>query len=234
MKKYLPVLLVLFPSYLWGQNNFMALSFGGNLPLKNFGSYSSLTHHGFALNGFTGDYSGAYFLKNKLGIGGNIRYASNSLDENALINLLAEEFRADYPLHNEPAYLAGFWKYISVIAGPEYTFPRERANFDLYMLTGINFVLPPDMSTYTSYLDNFYDRRLEVSTVNLAFEAGCALRYHLSFRSSIRIHASWFISTCKGDISKKIEVDGEKTSQKIDYSCPINALNAGIGIVYRL
>jgi len=234
MKKYLLISLLLLPLSLLSQSNFMAISFGGNLPLKNFASYNDLTQHGFALNGFTGDYSGGFFLKKNLGIGGNIRYASNTLDEDALIDLLSEEFPIDFPLDGDPSYFSGFWKYISVLAGPEYTIQRERANIDLYMLTGINFVLPPEMSIYANNLDDYYNRSLEVRTVNLGFEAGCALRYHINTYTSIRIHMSWFISTCNGNIIKDKQVLGNKTSEKIDYSCPINTLNAGIGVAYRL
>jgi len=234
MKKYLLFNLLLLPFSLNGQNSFMALSFGGNIPLQDFAKDTRLTHHGFALSGFTGDYSGAFFLKKNIGLSGNIRYASNSVNENAILDLLAEGFPSDFPLSDEPSYITGFWKYVSVLTGPEYTFTSKRINFDLYTQVGLNFVLPIQMSTYAANFDDYYDRRLDIRTVNLAIEAGCALRYHLNAYSSVRIHLGWFLSKCKGEITEVMEVQGTRTSDNIEYSCLINSVNAGIGIAYRL
>ena len=234
MKKYVCFLVLLLPLQLLSQNNFMAISFGGNFPLQDFAKYSNLTHNGFATNGFNGDYSGGFFRTKNLGIGGNIRYASNSIDDNALYELLLNELIEDFDLENNPSYFSGFWKYVSLLAGPEYTIPRERANIDFYTLAGINFVLPPEMSIYAETPDDYYNRNLKVRAVNLGFEAGCALRYHINEYTSIRIHASWFISTCKGDIIKERGLENERTTEKTGYSCLISTLNAGIGVAYRL
>jgi hypothetical protein len=234
MKKYFLLSLFFMPLSLNGQNNFMALSFGGNFPLQDFAKYTLLTSHGFALTGFTGDYSGAFFMKKNLGIGGNIRYASNSVDDQSIMNLITEEFPMEFPLNNDPSYLTGFWKYISLLAGPEYTFASDRMNFDLYAQMGINFVFPPEMNIHAENQDDYYDRRLDLRTVNLGMETGFAIRYHLSLYSSLRIHLSWFYSSCSGEIIKEMEIAGNKTSEKTRYTCTINTLNSGIGIVYRL
>lgn len=234
MQKYFLLIVLLLPLRLFSQNNFMAISFGGNFPLQDFSEYSDLTHHGFATNGFNGDYSGGFFNGKNLGIGGNICYASNSIDDNTVYELLLAEFPEDFDLENNPSYFSGFWKYVSLLVGPEYTIPRERANLDFYTLAGINFVLPPEMSIYAETPDDYYSRSLEVRAVNLGFEAGCALRYHINEHTSIRIHASWFMSTCKGDIIKKRGLENERTSEKTGYSCLISTLNAGIGVAYRL
>jgi hypothetical protein len=202
--------------------------------MKDFASYTDLSKNGFALSGFTGDYSGGFFTQKKFGIGGNIRYASLSIDENALLELMAAEFPAEFPLSEQPSYTTGFWKYVAVLAGPEYTIPRNKANIDLYLMTGINFVLPPEMAVYAVNQDDYYERKTEIKTINLGLEGGCALRYHISEYTSIRFHASWFISTCYGDIIHRMEIQGDLTSDKNAYSCIINTLNAGIGIAYRL
>ena len=212
----------------------MALSFGGTIPLKEFAAYSDLTKNGFALNGFTGDYSGGFFTQKKFGIGGNIRYASHPVEEKVVQALLAQELPDDFPLTEQPSYIPGFWKHISFLAGPEYTISQSKANIDLFVLSGINFILPPEMSTYAVNQNDYYKRKMEVRTVNLGFEAGCALRIHLNEYTSVRFHASWFISKCDGNIIHEMELQGEKTYNKEKYSCPINTLNGGIGITYRL
>ncbi len=231
---FLIIFFFLPVTFAYGQNNFMALSFGGSYPLKDFASYTDLTHHGFALNGFTGDYSGAFFSKKNFGIGGNIRYTSNSIDENALLDLLVSEFPDDFPLTDEPSYISGFWNHISLLIGPEYTIPTERVNIDLFVHSGITFILPPEMGVEAVNGDNYYNRKLEIRTVNLGLNIGCALRYHLSAFTSIRIHLSYFISASKGDIIKNMDIEGNTTSDREDYFCPINTFNVGIGIAYRL
>lgn len=234
MKNYFFIIVLLIPFRLMSQNNFMAISFGGNFPLQDFAQYSNLTNNGFATNGFNGDYSGGFFNKKNIGIGGNIRYASNSIDDNIIYELLLDELLESFELENNPIYYSGFWKYVSLMVGPEYTFPGERTNLDLYTLTGINFVLPPEMSIYAETPDDYYYRSLNVRDANLGFEAGCAFRYHINEYTSVRIHTSWFISTCKGDITKEQGPEDERILEITGYSCYISTLNAGIGIAYRL
>ncbi len=234
MKAKILLILILMPLLADGQENYMSLSFGGIIPISNFGSAANLNENGFALNGFSGDYSGAYFLNKYFGIGGNIKYASNSIDE----PLVADFLRREAPVISQDSTLnllkMGLWNQIALSIGPEITIPTDRWCFDLFTLGGINFVMPPQMSINIESEDETYTRELKTSTVSYSLDLGIAIRYHLSEKTSVRLHGSYFQSKIEGDIIKTLQEAHNETVITDKFSCSIQTLNFGIGVVYRL
>jgi hypothetical protein len=216
------------------QSNFMSLSFGGILPLGNFASSSDLQKDGFALNGFAGDYSGAWFLKKHLGIGGNIRYASNPVNEKTIADLLKNVIPDIFPDTLTPAIGIGYWRQVAITTGPEVTFGKGRINFDMYALVGINFVMPPDMLIHVTWNESSYSEKLTVRSVSYAVDLGAALRYHLSEKTSLRLYFGYFQSKAKGTMEHTIQIGEEQNTQNEKYNCPIRTLNAGIGLTCHL
>jgi hypothetical protein len=234
MKTNILFFFILLPLLVEGQNNYMSLSFGGIIPISNFGSTANLSENGFALNGFSGDYSGAFFLNKYFGIGGNIKYASNSIDEPLVAVFLQNEAPIVSQDSTANSFRMGIWKQIAMTIGPEITFTTARLCFDLFALSGINFVMPPEMAINIETSNESYSRKLETPTVSYGFDLGIALRYHLSEKTSIRLHGSYFQSSIKGEITKILQEDNNETVTTDNYSCPIQTLNFGIGVVYRL
>lgn len=211
----------------------MSLSFGGTIPLNNYKAVKDLSKNGYALNGFSGDYSGTYFFGKYTGITASIKYVSNSLNEEALWNSLVVE---TYDYFNDTSgfsYKTGMWNQVAVTIGPQITFPLGNLNLDLYTMAGANFIFPPKASVYREINNTSYLRELEINSVSYVLNLGFALRYHLNELTSIRLHGSYLISHIKGNIYKKWVDDNIETSERMLYSCPVNAINIGIGIVYR-
>jgi hypothetical protein len=234
MKNLFIALFIFLPFNLAGQGNYMSLSFGGIIPLNNYKAVNDLSKNGYALNGFSGDYSGAFFFGKNTGIAANIKYASNSLNEEALWNSLVEE---TFNYFNDTTgfnYKTGMWNQVAVTIGPQITCPLGNFNLDLYTMAGVTFIFPPKASVYREINNTSYLRKLEINSVSYALDLGFAVRYHLNEVTSIRFHGSYSISHIKGNIYKKWVDDNIETSERILYSCPVNAINIGIGIVYRL
>ncbi len=213
----------------------MSLCFVGNLPLGNFSSTNNLTTDGFALSGFGGEYSGAYFITDNIGFGGNIRFTSNTIDDNAVRTFLREEIPDDFPV--ETALLGiGIWKQVNLVIGPYFSLPLPNISLDAFTLVGINFIMPPEMRITAILDDVSYSRYFSVQSVNYAIDLGIALRYHLNESYSLRIFSSYFQSNSKGTVREEFDLDGDGNSniEERDQSLKIQSVNLGIGIVYRL
>jgi len=219
---------------LQAQNNYMSLAFAGSWPLHEYSQHQDLFCDGFALRGFAGDYSGAFFNRKNLGIGGSIRYTSNPVRDESILSLLANEIPNDLQFSEDPVYTVGFWKLVSVLSGPEYTFPRNNMNLDLYIRAGINFILAPEMDIYAQNTEGYFRRELDINTLNAGLASGGALRYHLNENTSVRIYADWFISSCRGEVTQTREFLDNKTETTSAYHFTIAIFSAGIGVVYRL
>jgi len=212
----------------------MSLCFVGSTPLGNFSSHKSLRTDGFALTGFGGDYSGAYFFSKYIGVGGNIKFITNTIDDDAVRQLIRDEIPDDIPVENAQ-FGIGLWKQVSLAGGPYFTLPLSTLNLDAFTLIGINFILPPEMRVSATIDDESYERSLSVQTVNYALDLGIALRYHFNEIYSIRLFSSYFQSKSSGKIREEADdgtnpPDVEETNQ----SLTIQSINFGIGVVYRL
>lgn len=207
----------------------MSLCFVSSTPLGNFSKNESLQTDGFALSGFGGEYSGAYFITEHFGVGGNIRYTSNTLDDDAARNMLLEEL-PDNVAPEDVQVGIGLWKQASLVAGPYFSLPFSQLSLDAYALIGINFLMPPEMRVAATVDEEFYERSLKVQSVNYALDAGIAIRYHFNESYSLRFFSSYFQSKASGEIREEIGTGAEESDQNLT----IQSLNFGIGIVYRL
>jgi hypothetical protein len=234
MKKVFIIFLTLLTSLAMGQNNFMSLGFGSLIPQGNYAASSDLTRNGFAYNGFTGDYSGAWFKKTPLGLGGNIRFSSNSINEQTAADLLRADIPDIIPDTSTPEIIVGYWKQVSMTVGPVITLSSDHFNFDMYTLGGINFTMPPQMQINVGSNNTKYSETLNPKTVHYALELGIALRIHLSEKTSFRLFADYFQSVAKGTIDSITTQEQEELFENKKYNCPIHSLNAGIGLAYRL
>lgn len=215
----------------------MALSFGAAIPQGDFASTEKLLNNGFALKGFTGEYSGAYYLTDYFGLAGNVIYASNSLDGDALSALLEQEIPDSIPSNSDAVLTIGIWKQISLTVGPQFTLPISTNLFlDAYALAGINFVLAPQMDLSVVVDDEWFYRTLKVQNVSYVFDLGVALRYNFNESYGLRIYSSYFQSKAKGTGLKQVSdaLGNDAVTEETDFSTTIQSIHVGIGLVYRL
>jgi hypothetical protein len=234
MKLRFLILFTLIPLIVTAQNNYMSLCFGGIKPLGSFTASDNLQKDGFSLNGFAGEYSGGWLLRNHLGLGANIRYASNPIDEDRLSELLLNEIPSFFADTLSPAIGITYWRQVSITTGPYITFGRGLFNFDLFVLGGINFVMPPKMNTNIESGTNSFSSKLESRTLSYALDMGMAFRLHLNDKTSLRLYCCYFQSHARGTTKQMLQIDREISTANIQYKCPIQTLNTGIGIAYRL
>jgi hypothetical protein len=219
------------------QQNYMSLSFGASCPLGDFADNRYISENGFAGNGYSGEYTGAYFLKDNLALGGNIKYTSNPLDVVALGNLLEQE-APDSLFPNAPeTFRTGLWKQITFLAGPHASLAlAPEFTADIYALTGINFVLAPEYEFMVTEEETWYSKSLTTRNVSYAMELGLALRYNLNDDYGLRFYGSYFLSQVKGSLHEVIKTSGtdDLLTTETAFSTTIQSLFAGMGLVYRL
>jgi len=213
----------------------MSLCFLVNQPMGNFSSTNALQKDGFALTGFGGEYSGAYFFKKHIGVGGNIKYTSNTMKDQPVRKLLRDEIPSVIPIENA-RFEIGLWKQVSLVAGPYFSIPFQNLYLDAFTLIGINFIMPPEMNISAVTDEASYNRSLSVQSVSYALNLGLALRYHLNYKYSLRIFSDYFHSKSKSEIREELDLDGDGTFDTIETarSVPIHSANFGVGLVYRL
>jgi hypothetical protein len=235
MKKFIPLLIMLLATSGYSQDNYMALSFGVGIPKSDFGSTDNLAKDGFAEQGFTGEYTGLYLLTNFFGIGGNIKFSSNAVNQTQLGSRLEDELPDDLPSDSLAITTnIGSWKQVSLMVGPHFTLPVSIMNIDVYALAGINFIMPPKIEI-SAVLDNeWYLREFTGNTVSYAVDLGIALRFHLNEDYSLRIYSSYFLSKSKGKFREELHEGAGVPPLESDFSGNIQSIHAGIGIVYRL
>jgi hypothetical protein len=235
MKKILVIILIGISLLSFSQENYMSLCFVGNSPIGNFSSNKNLLTDGFAKTGFGGEYSGAYFFSKYIGVGGNIKYISNTVDDNAVKQLLVDEIPDDFPVENAQ-FGIGLWKQVSFVGGPYISLPMEKISLDVFTLIGLNIIMPPEMRVSATIDDEIFERSLSVQSINYAFDLGIALRYHIDERYSIRLFSSYYQSNSKGKVKEELDEngDGNRESTETNQSVAMQSVNFGIGIVYRL
>jgi hypothetical protein len=233
MKNLIFISMVFLPEFLFGQYNYMALNFGISHPIGSYAANKDLMNEGFAVNGLTADYSGAYFLFRHIGIAGDIQYTSNGLDDQSAQSLLQQLPVMNLNSDTTISYDLGYWKHVSFMAGPQYTFSSGKLNVDLYVLAGLSFVMNPSVGITVTYYDQSYSHTTWPEYVRFGFDAGASVRYKLSDRYGIRLFASYFQSSGKGDTENELNIDAKQISIKSFYT-NVYTLNFGIGIIYVL
>lgn len=233
MKKFFLFPVLFFPMLLEAQSNFMSLTIGKTSTLGEYGSVETLTD-GFASSGIVADYTGAFFLKKYVGFGGDIKYSSNETNEGKIRNLLMKELPAEVPQSADIVYSTGFWKNVSLLAGPFLTLVAGNFNIDLYGFGGIGFVMPPSFDIIATTTDVYYSRTTSSNQVSLAFDGGAGFRYNLDEKYALRFHSDYYASSANMRIDTKLTTKTKDESGTLRYKTGIEYLSLQVGLVYRL
>jgi len=233
MRKFFIIFFLFLPNILCGQYNYMALNFGLSHPFGSYANNKDLTTDGFAFNGLTADYSGAYYLTRFFGIAGDIKYTSNTIDDNKVRKLLESEIPFEFTGDTAVTYSLGYWKHVSFLAGPLFTVSKGNLSADVYALAGLSIIMNPSMDVTVVVGNERYRRTTSPEYARFGFDIGAGLRYKLNDKYGIRVFASYFQSSAKGKIQDEININTTQIDIKT-YSTQVQTLNVGIGIVYVL
>lgn len=233
MKKFIFLPFLFFSLVMSAQNNFMSLTLGRSSTLGEYGAEDNLTD-GFASSGIVADYSGAYFIKKYIGLGGGIKYSSNETNEGKIKKLLDAEIPSDIPSNANIIYNTGFWENVAVFAGPFFTLPVGNFNIDLYGFGGIGFVMPPPFDIIASTSDSQYSRKTSSNQVSLALNAGLGFRYNINEKYAVRVHSDLYASNASMKVDTQLTTKNKNQSGSTEYKARIEYMSYEIGLVYRL
>lgn len=223
-------LFMLLSCLIKAQDNYMALSFGGGIPMGDFAKSTDIYSHGYANTGFMADYSGAYYPIDYIGIAGSARFTSNLLKQDEVRRDLFALLPDGTPDDPNARLDIGKWDVISFTFGPQFTYPTSFVDIDIYALVGLNIVNSPKMELQVQDSGgDLVETSLTSQSARFGWDAGINLRFKLSESSGIRVFVGYQHSSVKGELrGSGIEGTPENYIPKIDL------INSGIGLVYRL
>jgi hypothetical protein len=217
---------------LFGQRNYLGLSFGASLPSEEFARKSLEEDGGYALPGFVIEFSGAYVFDYYLGIAGTFTFSSNPPDRDQLEKDLTEGITGPAaPEFEEVIFNHGSWMYSNLLAGPILTIPIAFMNLDFRAVAGLSILLsPPWELTARTAEETFFTKR-SGSTASFAYMLGTAVRFNINPIYAIRVSGDYFHSkptfTISGDGS------GGGATGEPTYDMSVGTVNLNVGIAYR-
>jgi hypothetical protein len=215
------------------QNNFMALSFGAGIPKGEYASSQSVFNSGFAHNGFVAEYSGAYFLKKYIGLGGVFRFNANLTDNEKISSDLDKYKYVDAPENTQISYNFSQWNLVSLAAGPIFSYPMGNLTIDAYIFAGLNVINQPKMELIGDMgNNNFYSVSLQIKNASVVLDGGINIRYRLNEYTGIKLFTGYQYSMANGEIIQQIGIS--QGNSLGSYHCNIQLIYAGLGLVYYL
>jgi opacity protein-like surface antigen len=219
-------------SIVYGQRNFVGLSFGGSMPSEEFARKSLEDDGGYALPGFVLEFSGAYIFDYFIGLAGTATFSSNSIDRDEFGEDIAEAILpGQSPAETTVNFKVGNWMYANVMAGPMFTIPAWKLNFDIRGVAGLSFMVSPPQEIYVKSGDEEYFERRSRQTVNFAYMLGTGIRFNVNSAYSIRLSADYFRSKPSFTVDEN-GLLGTITGKK-SYDMTVGTTNINIGIAYR-
>jgi opacity protein-like surface antigen len=209
----------------------MGLSFGASIPGEDFALNSLTEGGGYALPGFTIEFTGGYIFDYYVGVAGSAAFSFNSPDRDALGDDIKDAITGTPPEDIEVSLKMENWLYSNLMAGPLFTLPVWRLNFDLRALAGLSFLMSPPWEIYVSTpSEDFFERR-SGQTVSFAWMAGTAIRFNLNSTSAIRLSTDYF----RSKPSFSVEEDGliGSITGKPSYDMTVSSVNISLGLAWR-
>jgi hypothetical protein len=233
MKKLFLSSFLFIPLFLQAQYNYMALNFGISQPVGSYSEATNLTSNGFAYRGMSADYSGAYYFKRWFGITGDLKFASNTINNQKVKDLLIQEVPISPESDTSISYDLGYWKHVSFLVGPQVTLAKGNFSADVYATAGLCVVMNPSLGINVTVGGESFSRSTYPQYLRFGFDVGTAFRLKINDDFGIRFYGSYFQTSAKGKIHNELTL----TSKQVDiksYSTLVQTFNFGIGIVYIL
>jgi hypothetical protein len=231
-KSAVTVLICLLTSGLYAQRNYLGLSFGAALPGEEYAKKSLEEDGGYALPGFVIEFAGAYIFDYYFGIAATATFGNNSIDRDAFGQDVLDALPpAQLPGESVVDFRVGRWTFANIMAGPTFTIPAWKLNFDLRAVAGLSFLLSPPQEIYINIDNDEYFERRSNNTVNFAYMLGGGIRFNVNEYYAIRLSADYFRSKPTLTVDES-SVIGTITGKK-SYEMNVGTINLNIGIAYR-
>lgn len=242
MKRFIWILgfltgLLAYP--LQAQQSFASISFGAVLPQGNYASTEGLDDSGYARTGGAIKFDAAYFPLSYVGIGGSFSFGSNFAHRDSLLQdmmLYVEENASsiiDIPEDADILYGSGFWNYINLFVGPNFSFrPAQRLYFDFRALAGGTILRAPDQELRINFDGTEVYSRTSRNKLAFGFTAGAGMRFKLNSSISLRLAADYFQSRAKFEYTFDLLQGVAEDIPPITADFPVRTIEITAGLAY--
>lgn len=204
MKKTTWILMLILSmagAHSFAQQNFASISFGASLPLGDYALTGDLASNGYARTGGAIKFDAGYFPTSYFGIGGSFSFGSNyAIRDSLLQDMIAyiEENASsiiDIPEDAEVLYGSGFWNYINLFIGPQFSIrASQKLYFDFRGLAGISVLRAPDQELRINFDGTEIYSRSSKNKLAFGFTAGGGVRIMLNSNIALKLSADYFQS----------------------------------------
>jgi hypothetical protein len=236
---YLYIFLIFTAVPAWGQQSFASISLGASLPQGKYASTEGLSNSGYARTGGAIKFDAAYFPVSYIGIGGSFSFGSNFANRDSLLEhmiLHIEESASsiiDIPEDAEILYGSGFWNYINLFVGPNFSLrPAQRLYVDFRALAGATILRAPDQELRINYDATEIYNRTSGSRLAFGFTAGAGFRIMLNSELALRVSADYFQSRAKFDYEFDIFRGVAEDVPPLSADFPVRAIEINLGLAY--
>lgn len=219
------------------QDNYFSLNMGMALPFGNMGLTEDVSTDGYALNGFSLNFDGAYFPWANLGIGGMLSFTSNygeteKYQDGMDVYLFSTGVLA-YPVPEsaERSLTSGFWNTIMLFAGPTLNVPLNRFQIDLRAFGGTGAVLVPTREYMVDYDFTSITSKTQQTNLRFAYLLGGGLKYEMSAGYALKLSADYLVTKSKYNLNNQGTVsstDLEFPEQEIELNMPLLSVTLGL------
>lgn len=242
MKRFIWILgilagLLAYP--LRAQQSFASISFGAVLPQGNYASTEGLDDSGYARTGGAIKFDAAYFPVSYVGIGGSFSFGSNFAHRDSLLEdmMLYVEQNAssiiDIPEDADILYGSGFWNYINLFVGPNFSFrPAQRLYFDFRALAGGTILRAPDQELRINFDGTEIYSRTSRNKLSFGFTAGASMRFKLNSSIALRLAADYFQSRAKFEYTFDLLQGVAEDIPPITADFPVRTIEITAGLAY--
>ena len=204
MRKATEILIILLAVgslQVMAQQNYASISFGAILPQGDYAATGDLSSNGYARTGGAIKFDAGYFPASYIGIGGSFSFGSNFANRDSLIKDIISYLETntpggiDIPDYAEIIYGSGFWNYINIFIGPQFSIrASQRIYLDFRALGGLSIIRPPDQELTISYAGNNIYAHTSYNNVAFGFTTGGGIRIKLNDNLALKLSGD-FVQT---------------------------------------
>jgi hypothetical protein len=222
------------------QNSYIGFSLGASIPRGDFSATDNLFSNGYAIPGFTVSFEGFYYPMPVIGIGGTLAFGSLYSDPDIYLDDLIDyaytqsviPIGGSPPLADDVSLESGFWNYVNLMAGPEFSVPFGRFQAGIHGLAGLTMAFYPTMEMYYEEGANTLETLAKGTSAALAYSCGASLLYRARSGTGLKLSADYLNSKASYDFDMNtVNNTGEfdlTRSEDVD----IEALSITLGFFY--
>lgn len=233
-------ILILFTSLpVFAQQNFASISFGASIPLADYAATGDLATSGYASTGGAIKFDVGYYPGSYFGIGGSFSFGSNYAIRDSLLKdmlIYIEENASsiiDIPDYAEILYGSGFWNYINIFLGPQFSIRvTQKFYFDFRALAGLSIVRPPDQELGITYNETEIFSQVDNNKASFGLTAGTGIRYDLNSNIALKLGVDYYQARAKFEYAWDLFKDVAQDIPPIESNFLVQTLELSVGLAY--